>query len=341
MRNKAKKHQQRKPAQAPQVERTEPQTIEGTAHRIERPTTAAASLPARLMQENRTNSSNIIVALTGAVKALQGKGENPLQQVEFMERMLALQTSVENRQAEREFGAGKHALAMELPTIPKRHKIEFVDKNNVKQEREYADRVDIESVLDPLCRKHGFSKEYSAETDARGWSCQVLTVRHAGGHKEVYKSPFMPLDTSGAKNNNQGAGSTAEYGKRYAVVGAFNILGVDWDDDGAGGKGGGSTTVGDKFNDRVKSDAAKTPAPEQPKAETPPAGGKLTLAQAAVALEEKLVAATQDKRGAILMGHINIIEAMQADEKFAAKAAELRKMASAAPAPKGEANAAA
>lgn len=339
MKNKAKKHPQRKPQQAPQVDRPEPQTIEGTAHRIERPVSPAASLPARLVQENRTNSSNIIVALTGAVKALQGKGENPLQQVEFMERMLALQTTVENRQAEREFGAAKHSLAMELPTIPKRHKIEFTDKHNVQQSREYADRVDIESVLDPLCRKHGFSKEYSSHTDARGWACQVLTVRHAGGHKEVYNSPYMPLDTSGAKNNNQGAGSTAEYGKRYAVVGAFNILGVDWDDDGTNGKTGAPETAGDKFNDRVKADAAN--AKPEPKPETPPAGGKLSLEQAAVALEQKLVAAPQEKRGAILMGHINIIEAMQADEKFAAKAAELRKMATIAPMPEGETNAAA
>lgn len=306
--------------------RAEPQTIEGDAkpiHTAERPSMQQSTMPAKLVAENRNNSHSIVTALVNAIKSLGGSNDNALVQVELMERLSTLQQRMEDRQAEREYGVAKHALAMELPTIPKRHKISFIDKNNQQQEREYADRVDIESVLDPLCRKHGFSKEYSTHTNDKGWSAQVLTVRHASGHKEVYYSPYMPLDTTGAKNNNQGAGSTAEYGKRYAVVGAFNILGVDWDDDG--NKGEIPQPAGDKFTEKVQAEAAK-PTEAKPDAKAAQSNKTLSLAEAAATLEEKVLAAEPNARGSILMNNIKIIGAMEADAAFAEKAAHLRKL---------------
>jgi len=277
----------------------------------------SGNVPARLIEENRQNSNSIITSLNKTAVALAAK-DGGVQQVEIMERLYAMQRIAEDRQAEREFGVAKVALAMGLPTIPKRGKIEFIDKHNQKQEREYATRVDIESVLGPLCRLHGFSLEYSTETDAKGWACQVLTVRHVGGHKEVYKSPFMPLDTSGAKNNQQGAGSTSEYGKRYAVIGAFNIIGVDRDDDGNQGKHEeANPPAGDKFTTRVQVDSVTRP-PEPEK--------KLTLAEAADVLENKLRNANPIARGELFMKHIGIIEAMLKDPAMIDKANELRKL---------------
>lgn len=301
--------------------RRHPETIDQpprAEHRL-----SSASVPARLIDENRTNSNSIISALTKTAVALSLK-EGGVAQVEIMERLFAMQRAAEDRQAEREFGIAKVALAMELPTIPKRHKISFTDKNNVLQEREYADRVDIESVLDPLCRKHGFSKEYSSHSRADSWACQILTVRHVGGHKVVFESPYMPLDTSGAKNNNQGAGSTAEYGKRYAVVGAFNIINVDWDDDGNNAKEPGAPK-GDKFTERVQEQAA-TPQAGTHIHQEPPKPNAMTLPEAAGALEEKINKAPQEKRGAILMKHITIVGAMEKDTNLSVKAAELRKL---------------
>lgn len=295
--------------QAPQASRHEPPA--GIGHN-------SGNVPMRLIEENRNNSNSIISSLNKTAVALASK-DGGVQQVEIMERLYAMQRIAEDRQAEREFGIAKVALAMALPTIPKRGKIEFIDKTNQKQEREYATRVDIESVLGPLCRQNGFSLEYSTETDAKGWACQVLTVRHVGGHKEVYRSPSMPLDTSGAKNNQQGAGSTSEYGKRYAVIGAFNIIGVDRDDDGNQGKHDeGAPVAGDKFTDRVKTDAEKKPEPTGPQ--------PLPLLEAAAVLENKLRNAEPARRGELFMKHINIVEAMLKDPTMIEKANELRKL---------------
>ena len=317
------KTKRKNPLPKAQPSKAEPHTIEHApqTHREAPPlVNHNANVPARLIEENRQNSNSIITSLNKTAVALASK-DGGVQQVEIMERLYAMQRVAEDRQAEREFGVAKVALAMGLPTIPKRGKIEFIDKTNQKQEREYATRVDIESVLGPLCRMHGFSLEYSTETDSKGWACQVLTVRHVGGHKEVYRSPSMPLDTSGAKNNQQGAGSTSEYGKRYAVIGAFNIIGVDRDDDGNLGKHDGGDAVDDKFTSRVLSAAAKA---AEKKPETPPQPRTMTLEEAAVALAKKLADAPVDKRGDVLMGNLKIIAAMEAEPALAAKAAEMR-----------------
>lgn len=272
--------------------------------------------PAAQVREQRGHSNQIIEAITKTAVALATK-EGGVAQVEIMERLWSMQKDAEDRQAEREFGIAKVALAMELPTIPKNHKISFIDKTNNLQEREYADRVDIESVLDPICRKHGFSKEYSTDT-IDGKAAQILIVRHVTGHKEAYKSPYMPLDTTGSKNNNQAAGSTAEYGKRYVLIGAFNIIGVDKDDDGNLGADPGKPPA-DKFTDRVKGDA-------EAKAETKPPE-TVSVEEAANMLETKLRNEVDiPKRGKILMNNIRVIEALDKDGNIA-RAQALRDLA--------------
>lgn len=272
-------------------------------------------VPAKLIDEGRKQSHYIIDTLAKTATNL-ATGEGSGDKVAIIERLWAMQKDAEDRQAEREFGIAKVALAMQLPTIPKNHVISFVDKNNVARETPYADRADIEAVLDVICRKHGFSKEYSTET-IDGRACQVLTVRHVGGHKEVFRSPYMPVDSTGSKNNNQAAGSTAEYGKRYALVGAFNIIGVDKDDDGNKGKDP-SAPKEDKFAERVAADADKPEAPTSSSA--------LTLPEAAAAVESKIRNSTPEKREAILAKNMRVIDAMEKDAAWHEKAAELRKL---------------
>ncbi len=279
-----------------------------------------APVSAKLVDEGRKQSHYLIDTLSKTALSIAG-GEGASEKVNVIERLWNMQKEAEDRQAEREFGIAKVALAMELPTIPKKHSIEFIDKNNVKRETPYADRADIESVLDPICRKHGFSKEYSTET-IDGKACQVLTVRHVAGHKEVFRSPYMPLDTTGSKNNNQAAGSTSEYGKRYALIGAFNIIGVDKDDDGNKGENPSATPT-DKFAARVH---------EQTSAPTVTDEERLHIA--ANQLTQMLSdAQTKEKRGEILMKNLKIVGKLeQGNDEHKAKAVAIRKLAEEEPA---------
>lgn len=272
-----------------------------------------AAAPQKLIDDGRRQSVAIIDTLSKTALALAG-ADDASEKVAVIERLWAMQKDAENRQAEREFGIAKVGLAMEMPTIPKTKMIEFVEKASGKlRQTPYASRPDIESVLDPLCKKHGFSKEYSTDT-INGQACQVLTVRHVAGHKEVFKSPYMPLDTGPGRNNLQAAGSTSEYGKRYALIGAFNIIGADKDDDG---NLGGTTPKSDKFSARVGEQASTSnvdvidakPTQEDKDNERTP----LEIAQrAADTLEERLMAATDsDRRGQILMTNIRIVKELE------------------------------
>lgn len=276
--------------------------------------------PNALISQNRAHSNQIINAIINAATTISAKG-NALEVVEVIGRLHKLQIIAEDRQAEREFGVAKVAIAREIPTIPKTKSYEFVDKDNKKQTRMYSDRMDIESVLDPLCKKYGFSKEYTSKTNDKGWTCQVLILRHASGHVGLYESPYQPLDTSGAKNNSQAASSTAEYGMKQSLKGAFNIIGVDLDDQGDNiNVPPKNAETPDKFTARVQEKAKEEPQAQPPKQ---PAN---SLVDAAGLLESKIRNAPQEQRGEILMKHIGIIGAMERDVKFADKAAELRKL---------------
>lgn len=280
---------------------------------VRQPLEQLVSVPSRIIEQGRNVSSHIIDTLAKTALTISNS-ENAAEKLNVIQSLWNMQKEAEDRQAEREFSTSKILVAQDLPPIPKTGLREFVDKNGVKQSSSYPTLDDIEGVLDPICRKYGVIKEYSSKTDAKGWACQVLTVRHVGGHKEVYESPYMPLDTTGAKNNNQGAGSSAKYGRRYALIGAFNIFHVDEDVDGA-------TVPGeqrpDKFGARVQTEAEKG---------SPKVGTPMSLPEAAEALESKLRNLPLEKRADALTKHLGIIVAMEKDETLAPKAEALRKL---------------
>lgn len=272
------------------------------------------SVPSRIIEQGRSTSHHIIDTLAKTALTISN-AENAVEKLNVIQSLWNMQKEAEDRQAEREFNTAKVLVAQDLPNIPKSGLREFVDKKGMQQSSDYSTLDDIEGVLDPICRRYGITKEYSSRTDAKGWAAQILTVRHVSGHKEVYESPYMPLDTSGSKNNNQGAGSTAKYGRRYAVIGAFNIFHVDEDADGV-------TVIPsepkpDKFGARVQTEAEKG----QPKGNQ-----QLTLPEAAASLESKLRNLPVDKRAEALIKHIAIIDAMEKDVALAPQAAELRKL---------------
>lgn len=271
-----------------------------------------AATPAKLVDDGRKQSLAIIDTLSKTAMTL-ASGDDAANKVAVIERLWAMQKDAEDRQAEREFGIAKVALAMQMPTIKKTKMIEFVEKASGKlRQTPYADRVAIEDALDPLCKKHGFSKEYSTDT-VNGMACQVLTVRHVAGHKEVFKSPYMPLDTGPGRNNLQAAGSTSEYGKRYALIGAFNVIGVDKDDDGNLGDDTGAPKA-DKFTARVGEQSGNADVIDAKPTQADKEAERTTLEiaqQAASKLEDKMLAAEPERRGQIFMANVRLVKELE------------------------------
>lgn len=145
--------------------------------------------------------------------------------VEKMERLLALQERMMAKQAEIEFTRSLTALQSELPRIEKTGKI----THNGRLISEYAKYEDIDRAIRPALVRNGFSLRYNTK-ESGGKIIITGTLSHRDGHSITDEIP-LSIDSSGAKNNVQGVGSTIAYGKRYLVGMLLNLVFCGEDDD--------------------------------------------------------------------------------------------------------------
>lgn len=143
-----------------------------------------------------------------------------------MHSILDLKERQMNKQAELEFNSDFAKLQADLPRISKDAKI----THNGKLINNYATYEQIDTVIRPLLIKHGFGLRYNSEP-MEGKVIITATLSHRGGHSITDKIP-LGFDSSGAKNNVQGVGSTITYGKRYLVGMLLNLVFEGEDDDG-------------------------------------------------------------------------------------------------------------
>ncbi len=147
---------------------------------------------------------------------------NPDVPVDKLERLLAMQERVLDRNAEAAFNAAFAEMQPEIPTIAERGK---TDKAT------YARLEDIIEAVRPILGRHGFSLSHRTEwPDAK--TVKVIGIlMHREGHSR--QSEFLSAaDSSGSKNAIQGLGSSVAYGRRYTVKDLLNVVTSDEDDDG-------------------------------------------------------------------------------------------------------------
>jgi len=152
-----------------------------------------------------------------------------------MMALLDVQERMMNKQAELDFNAAFFQLQDDLPRITKDASIKHKDKATGKDNiiAQYASYEHIDSVIRPLLAKHGFAIRFNSKQI--GNNITVFgTISHRGGHSVTDEIP-LTIDSSGAKNNVQGVGSTIAYGKRYLVGMLLNLVFEGEDDDGDGG----------------------------------------------------------------------------------------------------------
>lgn len=151
-----------------------------------------------------------------------------------LREFLAIAQDMEADHARKQFTAAFQAAKAEMDsiTITKRGKIQYKSGSAVK----YAQYDDIARAVKPILNRHGLAESFSYEyTESPPKVICVMKVTHVGGHSEVFRSVPLPMvDSSGGKNDIQGAGSVASYGKRFVIVPAFDIVTEDEDDDGSG-----------------------------------------------------------------------------------------------------------
>ncbi len=161
---------------------------------------------------------------------------NPKVDMDKMERLLALHKEMVAEQQKQVFiGAMARAQAAMVRVA--------TNQRNTQTSSNYADYAAIDRMARPLYSAEGISLTFDTE-DAKdpGEIRIVCDVMHTGGHVKRYHID-MPSDGKGAKGGDvmtktHATGSAAAYGKRYLVLGIFNLaIGKDDDGNKAGGQG--------------------------------------------------------------------------------------------------------
>ena len=110
------------------------------------------------------------------------------------------------------------AMQEELPEITKDNKIVIEKNGRVVQSTPYASYSNIQRIIKPIVRKHGFTLEHWTEPGIEGVGIVMFsTLSYSHGldfrHVKTAKLP-LKIENSGSKNDIQGVSSSISYGKR-------------------------------------------------------------------------------------------------------------------------------
>lgn len=149
---------------------------------------------------------------------------DPRCDLDKLERLISLQTVMEQKSALEAFNAAFAEMQCEMPSVEKR-------TENTHTKRMYADLDDINHAVRPVMAKYGFGVSFKIVTQSNGVNVTGILM-HKGGHREE-TSMLLPLDTGAGRSAVQSVGSTTTYGKRYVMCALLNITsGDDNDNDG-------------------------------------------------------------------------------------------------------------
>ena len=177
---------------------------------------------------------------TTILNIIERASRDPNVDIDKMERLFRMKLDMEARAAKASYLAALAEMQPKLPVITKHGVI----SKNEKDERgnktgrqeamtKYARWEDVVEGITPVLAEHGFSLSFRVAQPTPDRVAVSAVLGHRGGHTEE-TAISLPIDSTGAKNNVQGWGSSVSYGKRYASFALLNISARGEDDDGNG-----------------------------------------------------------------------------------------------------------
>ena len=173
-------------------------------------------------------STDPVVAM---IQTIERVALNPEVDVDKMERLMAMQERMMDRNAETEFN-----IAMSLA----QSEVGFVNtdlENTGTGNSKYASYVQMDRALRPVYTKHGFALSFNTEATEKADMVRVICyVTHKAGHTRTYTID-MPSDGKGAKGGDvmtktHATGAASSYGMRYLLKLIFNVAIGEDDTDG-------------------------------------------------------------------------------------------------------------
>lgn len=167
----------------------------------------------------------------GIVAVIERAAMNPDVDIEKMERLLAMQERIMDRNAEAAFAAAMTSVQSKLPTV-------FRASDNTQTGSKYAKHEAMAKAIKPIYTAEGFSITFSEGDSPKERHIRIVGIlRHSAGHKEMHHVD-LPLDNAGIKGTvnkteTHATGSTFSYGRRYLTLLMFDVATGD-DNDGNG-----------------------------------------------------------------------------------------------------------
>lgn len=175
----------------------------------------------------------------GILNVIARAAADPNTDVDKLERLLAMQERVLEREAEQTFNAALREAQDEIRPILRNRK-------NSSTNSTYADLEAVSDAIDPVLRKHGFSSSFgTADCPLDGHYRVTCRLSHTGGHHRDYQAD-VPSDTAGVKGTptktaTHGFGSALSYGRRYLKLLIADVSTTD--DDGRAASNGGPISM--------------------------------------------------------------------------------------------------
>jgi hypothetical protein len=169
------------------------------------------------------------------INVIARAASDPNTDVDKLERLLAMQERVLEREAEQRFNVAMLQAQEEMRPVLK-------NRQNKETHSTYADLEQVSSIVDPILRKNGFSLSFgTADCPYPAHYRVTCNVSHIGGFTKLYQAD-VPVDNTGPKGSQNktmthGFGSALSYGRRYLKLLICDIATTD-DDGRAAGNGG-------------------------------------------------------------------------------------------------------
>lgn len=154
--------------------------------------------------------------------------------VSALEAVIRMHNTQQDREQKREFEAAFTRMQADLPAIA-------ATRHNKQTDSKYAKLADIQKIVKPILRQHGFSTRYeSPDVQPEGLVVETCVLAYENGYS-IRNTESMPVDSKGIagkanKTETHGTGSAVSYARRYALCGILDIAIADDDGNAAGGE---------------------------------------------------------------------------------------------------------
>lgn len=156
-----------------------------------------------------------------------------------LETVMRVANQQQDREREIQFYQDKNRAVRDMPMIRKDGRIVILDKQHpedmskARVQGHFEKWPDVQAAITPVLDRYHLTLTHKID-HADGQTVVIAVLTHDNGYREESGPMRLPLDTSGGKNNVQGAGSSQTYGMRYTAraICGLKLVGGQQDDDG-------------------------------------------------------------------------------------------------------------